>query len=240
MINHISAPWPGMLDWGGDWLDDTAGELAHLGFELRDGARLDARPGPRLMVALRDVPTLEHFDPEEVSYWEVYNGRGRLAFLNRRAPLPQQRSFSWGRIQVTDRIPVRNQFLTFGGTLLADARSETETMAAFVSRAPIVRWAGHSQGLDPLVDDIGAFFGRLMVPIDFQPDAEQRIAAAEPEALWAAFLHDAAARLRPGGHLREAYPDLAVQVAHEAHRLAHDNPAAWHSGAELLGSLELG
>jgi hypothetical protein len=229
-----------MLGWGGDWLDDTAKELAHLGFDLRDGAQLGAQPGPRLLVALRDVPTLEHFDPEEVTYWEVYHERGRLASLSRRSRLPQQRQFSWGRIQVTDRIPVRNQFLTFGGTMLADARSETETMAAFVSRAPIVRWAGHSQGLDPLVDDIGAFFARLMVPIDFQTGAEQRIAAADPEALWAAFLHDAAARLRPGGLLREAHPALAVQVAHESHRLAHDNPAAWDVGAVLLGSLELG
>jgi hypothetical protein len=79
-----------------------------------------------------------------------------------------------------------------------------------------------------------------MVPIDFQPDAEQRIAAAEPEALWAAFLHDATARLRPGGHLREAYPELAVQISHEANRLSHDNPAAWAAGGVLLASLELG
>ena len=240
MNEHLAAPWPGMLDWGGDWLQDTAAELAHLGFELRDGAMAGAQPGPRLLVALRDVPTLEHFDPEDVTYWEVRNGRGRLAALNRQSLLPQRRAFSWGRIRVTDRIPESNQFLTFGGTLLAEARSDTETLAAFVSRAPIVRWAGHSQGVDPMVDDIGAFFARLMVPIDFQPDAEQRIAAAEPEAIWAAFLHDASARLRPGGHLREAYPELAIQVSHEARRLAHDNPAAWDAGAALLGSLELG
>ena len=240
MSGHLAAPWPGMLDWGGDWLDDTAGELAHLGFELRDGALPGAQPGPRLLVALRDVPTLEHFDPEEVTFWENHGGRGQLVTLDRRRPVPQQRPFSWGRIRVTDRIPVSNQFLTFGGRLLADANSGTETLVAFVSRAPIVRWAGHSQGVDPMVDDIGAFFARLMVPIDFQPDAEQRIAAADPEALYAAFLHDAAARLRPGGHLRDAYPDLANQITHEAHRLAHDNPVAWDAGAALLGSLELG
>ncbi len=240
MSEHLAAPWPGMLDWGGDWLEDTASELAHLGFELRDGSHAGSQPGPRLLVALRDAPTLEHFDPEDVTFWEVHNGRGRLVVLDRFRPVPQRRPFSWGRIQVTDRIPVSNQFLTFGGTLLADARSATETLAAFTSRAPIVRWAGHSQGVDPMVDDIGAFFARLMVPIDFQPDAEQRIAAANPEALYSAFLHDASARLRPGGHLRDAYPDLANQISREAHRLAHDNPVAWDAGADLLGSLELG
>ena len=240
MTDHVAAPWPGMLDWGGDWLADTAAELAHLGFELRDGSQAGTQPGPRLLVALRDVPTLEHFDPEEITCWESYNGRGRLTVLNRQTPLPLHRQFTWGRVRVTDRIPVSNQFLTFGGTLLMEARTDTETLVAFVSRAPIVRWAGHSQGLDPMVDDIGAFFGRLMVPIDFQPDAEQRIAAADPETLYSAFLHDAAARLRPGGHLRDAYPELATMVSHEGHRLAYDNPVAWEAGAALLGSLELG
>jgi len=240
MTTHIAKPWPGMSDAAGDWLDAAAAELAHLGFELRDGALAGAQPGPRLLVALRDAPTLDHFDPEAVTYWVLHDGRGRLATLDRQTVLPEARPFSWGRVQVSDRIPVSNQFLTFGGTVLADARDDHETFAAFVSKAPIVRWAGHSQGVDPLVDDIGAFFARLMVPIDFQPDAEARIGAADPEALYAAFLHDASVRFRSGGHLQEAYPDVAMQVAREAHRLARDNPTAWLAGGELLASLELG
>ena len=102
-----------------------------------------------------------------------------------------------------------NQFLGFGGTLLADARDERETFLAFVSRAPIVRWAGHSQGVDPLADEIGSFFARLMVPIDFQEGAEARIAETDPEVLYAAFLDHASVRLRLGGLLRETFPDLA-------------------------------
>ena len=60
-------PWPGALDWGGNWLGDATEELKHLGFVLRDGMRTGSVPGPRLLVALRDRPTLEHFDPEEVT-----------------------------------------------------------------------------------------------------------------------------------------------------------------------------
>jgi hypothetical protein len=240
MSGHMATSWPGTVEWGGTWLADTTRELAHLGFELRDGALAGTTPGPRLLVALRDVPTLAHFDPEEITYWEVHLGRGRLATLNRQVMMPHWQQFSWGRIQVADRIPVTNQFLTFGGTLVADAADEHQTFAAFVSRAPIVRWAGHSQGVDPLVDEIGAFFARLMVPIDFQPEAEERIAAADPEALYAVFLHDTTYRFRPGGHLRDEYPDVATRLSHEAHRLSHDNPTAWRAGAELLASLELG
>ena len=240
MSAHADRPWPGGVEWGGDWMADTAGDLARLGFELRDGSMPGSRPGPRLLVALRDVPTLEHFDPEEVTFWEAHLGRGRLATLDRRVMVPHSQPFSWGRIQIADRIPETNQFLTFGGTLLADAADGHQTFAAFVSKAPIVRWAGHSQGVDPLVDEIGAFFARLMVPIDFQPEAETHIAQADPEAVYSLFLHDAANRFKPGGRLREEYPDVAARLGHEAHRLEHDNPSAWRDGADLLASLTLG
>jgi len=240
MSGHTARPWPGAVEWGGDWLAETASDLAHLGFELRDGLLPGTTPGPRLLVALRDVPTLEHFDPEEATFWEVSVGRGRLATLDRRLPMPHSQPFSWGRIQIADRIPETNQFLTFGGTILADAADGHSAYAAFVSKAPIVRWAGHSQAVDPLTDEIGAFFARLMVPIDFQPEAETRIAGADPETLYAVFLHDAAGRFRPGGHLRDEYPDLAAKLGHEARRLEHDNPTAWRLGADLLASLELG
>jgi hypothetical protein len=62
-------PWPGSLEWGGDWLANAAEELAHLGFVVRDGQRPGTTPGPRLLIALRDRATLEHFDPELVSFW---------------------------------------------------------------------------------------------------------------------------------------------------------------------------
>ena len=233
-------PWPGALDWGGDWLADAAAALANLGFELRDGSMPGSTPGPRLLVALRDEPTLAHFDPEEATYWAVHEGRGRLTLLNRQTPVPIARPFSWGRIQVTDRIPVSNQFLGFGGTVLAGSRDDHSTILAFASRAPIVRWAGHSQGVDPLADEIGSFFARLMVPIDFQPGAEARIAATDAEALYAAFIEHAAARLHRGGRLRETFPDLAAQVDREGRRLVRDVPAAWRDGAALLAWLEFG
>lgn len=240
MTGHVARSWPGALDWGGDWLAETSAGLARLGFELRDGGLPGTTPGPRLLVALRDVPTLEHFDPELAGYWEVHLGRGRLVEVNRTTPLPFSRPFSWGRVQVADRIPETNQFLTFGGTLLVDATDPHATYAAFCSRAPIVRWAGHSQGVDPLADEIGAFFARVMVPIDFQPEAETRIAEADPETLYSAFLHDVGGRFRPGSSLREAYPDLANRIGHESRRLEHDVPAAWTAGADLLGWLQLG
>ncbi len=235
-----SRPWPGTLDWGSDWFAEAAADLAHLGFELRDGSRPRSIPGPRLLVAFRDVPTLEHFDPEEATYWEANAGRCRLATVNARHPTPASVPFAWGRIRVADRVPVSNEFLAFGGTLLVGARDQHTVLAAFTSRAPIVRWAGHSQGVDPLTDEIGAFFARLMVPVDFQQDAETRIAATAPEALYAAFLAHTFRRLGPGSRLRASDPAFSTMISHESKRLEHDVPAAWQAGEELLGWLELG
>jgi hypothetical protein len=135
---------------------------------------------------------------------------------------------------------VSNQFLGFGGMLLVDAMDPTTTYLAFTSRAPIVRWAGHSQGVDSLVDEIGAFFARLMVPVDYQPEAESRVAAADPEALYAVFVGHSIERLHRSRKLREADPRTAGWLEHEGYRLAHDSPMRWAEGQELLGWLELG
>lgn len=237
---RVQRAWPGALDWGGDWLAETARELSHLGFVLREGSLPGVLPGPRLLVAFHDRPTLQHFDPEVVTYWEAAEGRGQVAMLDRAAWLPQSRSWSWGPIRVTDRVPVTNQFLGFGGTLLVDAIDGTTTYAAFTSRAPIVRWAGHSQGLDPLVDEMGAFFARLMVPVDYQEGAEERIAAADPEAVYGVFLAHSVRRLRSSRRLRDADPRTAGWLEHEAHRLAEEAPRQWAEGLELLDWLELG
>ncbi len=207
---------------------------------LRDGSVAGTTPGPRLLVALRERPTFEHFDPELVTFWEARGGRGRVATLERSESHPEVRPWSWGPIRVTDRIPVSNQFLGFGGTLLVDARDATSTYAAFTSRAPIVRWAGHSQGVDPLVDEIGAFFARLMVPVDYQPEAEARIVAADPEALYALFLAHSVERLHHSRRLRDADPGTAGSLEHEAYRVAHEAPQRWAEGRELLDWLELG
>jgi hypothetical protein len=237
---RIGRAWPGALDWGGDWLGEASRELAHLGFVLRDGSLAGHRPGPRLLVAMRDRPTLQHFDPELVTYWEARQGRGHVALLDRLSTVPRETRWSWGPIRVTDRVPVSNQFLGFGGTLLVDATDGATTYAAFTSLAPIVRWAGHSQDTDPLVDEIGAFYARLMVPVDYQPDAEARIAAADPEALYAVFLAHSMDRLHRSRRLRDADPNTAGWLEQEGRRLGRESPGRWAEGLELLAWLELG
>jgi hypothetical protein len=91
-----------------------------------------------------------------------------------------------------------------------------------------------------MLGEIGSFFARLMVPIDFQEGAESRIDAADPEALYAAFLLHSANRLRPGSPLRDQHPAFAASVDHERHRLERNAPAVWAAGTVLLDELEMG
>jgi hypothetical protein len=90
------------------------------------------------------------------------------------------------------------------------------------------------------VDEIGAFFARLMVPVDYQEGAEGRIAGADPEALYGVFVQHSLKRVHHSHRLRDADPQLAGWLEHEGHRLAGERPGHWREALDLLDWLELG
>lgn len=225
---------------GTGWLAEAADVIAELGFSIVTGVDPHDPAATRLVVALRDEPTLRHFDPEEVSFWMPVEGRGRPRQLDRDSHLPLEGRFAWGRISIADRLGLTNQWLSFGGTVRAAELDAATTVVAFDSPAPIQRWSGHSQGLDLLTPEMGAFFGRLMIPIDFEPGAEARIAEVDPFVLYCAFLRDVVAREGRSVPLVQADGAFAGHVAHEARRVAETRPRAWSEGGELLAALGLG
>ena len=222
------------------WLAAAADVIADLGFSIVTEVDERNPAATGLVVALRDEPTLRHFDPEEVSYWVPAEGRGRPRQLDRDSRLPLDGRFAWGRISIADRLGLTNQWLSFGGTIRAAELDPSTTVVAFSSPAPIQRWSGHSQGLDLLTPEMGAFFGRLMIPIDFETGAEARIADADPFVLYCAFLRDVAGREGRSVPLVQADGALASHVAHEARRVEAADPRAWAEGGELLAALGLG
>jgi hypothetical protein len=183
----------GCLDDPGRWPEATASLLAELGYRL-----IEAEPGAgdasHLLVALRREPTLHHFDAESIAYYAPTGRTASLVTLTRQTTLgrnlPDRRAL-WGHVHVVDRIPVENRFLTFGGDLRVAAVSEDLTVVDLWSPAPIVRWGGHSQSTDELAEAMGAFFGRLIVPVNFVSGAAERLDATLPEVLYRAFLIDA-------------------------------------------------
>ncbi len=221
------------------WAREAAEVLSDLGFLLLDGDYLGAVGQPRLLVALRSRPTLRHFDPEAISYWWFDRDHGKVNWLDRTRRMPVDRPVAWGRVQVIDRIPVANQFLTFGGRLRARVIDPTTILCSISSPAPIVRWSGHSQGTDLLTDEIGAFLARLRIPIDFQPGAEALVGRTSPLGLYAAMLAESLPRLRRSSSLRRVQRGYARFAESEARRLERDAPEAWVEGEELLGRLGL-
>jgi len=209
----------------------AADRVRHWGFLAQPD--LPDRPGPAfLLVALRPAPTLQHYDPEAVEYWVTLDGRGRRQTLTHDTPMPRSEDFSWGLIRLVDRLGVSNEYLTFGGRLNA-ATFDDVVVAAFASPAPLLRRGGHSQGLDPGADAIGAFFGRIMVAVDYTPGFEAMFGQADPLTRYSAFVRDAEARRRTAGRARtdDEVPRL---IQGEAGRLRTSHPTSWEGGADLL------
>lgn len=215
--------------------------LADLGFSLINSDRPGAPGGSNLIVAFRAVPTLRHFDPESIRVWVARAGRGRSLDITRAAARPVDLEVEWGHVHVLDRLDVENRFLSFGGRLEYGDLDPATSIAILHSPGPIVRWGGHSQGVDPLASAVGAFFGRLIVPVDFEPGAERELAEADPAALYAAFLHAETERRRHGrSRAGDTAPAFDAWLTSEATRMAGRDPAVWSSGEALLRNLGLG
>jgi len=221
----------------GRWLEQVGRILATLGFALIEPDRKRGDEKSHVVVALRAQPTLQHFDPETIDYWITEGARGRAAKMDRETRLPVVSDFSWGRITLTDRLGVENVFLSFGGTMRAQAAGDTSVLVDFSSDAPILRWAGHSQSSDPLAAEIGSFFARIMVPIDFVPGTEAMIAKAAPRTLYCAFIQFVRERLSRAHTLRDANRALADWTGRESQRMEAAANDHWKAALELRRQL---
>lgn len=223
-------------------LDRAANLVTRLGFVLVHDERLGeatAPAGSHLVVALRDSPTLSHFDPDRMTWYVTSAGKGQMVEFHRSRVLPEQTAVAWGHVHVVDRLEIQNAFLTFGGVLRAAQVDPRTTIVVLDSPAPILRWSGHSQDVDPVAPEVAAFFARLLVPIDFTPGAEARIASLSPMALYSAFVADLRGRYQGARPLRETNPRFSEWLMHEAHRLETARPRDWEAGHRMLLDLEL-
>ena len=212
--------------------------LADLGFLAKSD--LPDRPGPAyLLVAIRPVPTLHHFDPERIEYWVTAGGRGSRREITRETPLPIDVPYAWGLIRIVDRLGVSNEYLTFGGRLAAERVDDT-VVAVFSSPTPLLRRGGHSQGWDHAAECVGAFLGRVMLSVDFVPGFEATFSGSSAGARYAAFVSDTVERYRSCASLRADHPELWTTLEAEERRLRGADPAAWADGVSLLRAIETG
>jgi hypothetical protein len=210
----------------------------HLGFLLDGSFPEDAGPAG-LVVVLHDHPTLAHFDPELIRYWRTGDDRrGHVDELTLASPLPVSHAYSWGKIELVDRFGIENDFVSVGGTVDVEPTADG-ALVRFRSPVPILRMGGHSQAVDRIALDLGAFFGRIMVPIDFRPGAEEEVASAPPAARWAAFIAYERSRYAAYEALRDEHPAEAAILRHQDAHLHLDRPEDWSAGRRLLDALGL-
>jgi hypothetical protein len=102
-----------------------------------------------------------------------------------------------------------------------------------------VRWGGHSQGSDELASEIGAFFGRLIVPVDYRPGAETQIDAMRPEVLYAAFVLDLGDRHAAARAHGATWGELDGWLSMERVRL-HADEGTWLAAKLFVADRMLG
>jgi len=208
----------------------AAARLADWGF-LAHPDLPDLSGDAYLLVALRATPTLHHFDPERMDVWVSEGSRGARLEITHASP-PLDAEFSWGTIEIVDRLGISNEYVACGGQLTV-ADVDGTTIVICVSSAPILRRGGHSQGWDEAAVDLAAFFGRILIAVDYVPGFEARMAAARPLARYAAFIVDTDARYRASTALRVEHPALWTLLRSEEERLRRDHPDDWAQGSEL-------
>ena len=206
--------------------------VANLGFLHVPGGPLTAGRA-YLFVALRPRPTLAHFDPERVDCWTVAGGRGERVSIDRATHGRLASRFSWGPIEVVDRLGVHNDFVGFGGELAVERQSKL-SVVVLTSAAPILASGGHSQGWDPIADEALAYFGRLRAAAGAERRIGARLTAARPLALYGAFVRDALERFRAAERRLPWRTSTLTLLTREAARLRRDAASDWAAAAELV------
>jgi hypothetical protein len=212
-------------------LPEAAGKLANWGFLAH--ADLPDQPGPAwLLVALRDVPTFRHFDPELIELWVHREAVGQRLVVTRETRVPIERDFSWGTVRIVDRLGVSNEYVTFGGHVSADEIGDA-TVCVLSSPAPLLRRGGHSQPADVASFDLSAFFARLMIAVDYTPGFEAAFGEASALGRYAAFVGDFVTRYSASAILQGGQPDAYRVLRAEQTRLRAREPEAWAEGERL-------
>lgn len=209
--------------------------LSELGFLHVPGPPLSASRA-YLLVAIRRQPTLRHFDPERIDYWQTIDGRGAISSLESSSRPAAETSFAWGGIRLVDRLNVTNDYVSFGG-VLAVARAPSALVAVFSSPAPILARGGHSQGWDPIAEEVCGYLGRLRAAAGRSRTLEQRLAATAPLALYSAFVGEALARFEAADRLVPWRPATLALLRAQARRLRNDAADDWATGEVLARDL---
>jgi hypothetical protein len=201
--------------------DLEAAEL--LRYMQRWGYDINAQPHPRspgygrLVVAMRRVPTEEHYDPESIHLQLV----GPQGFAMRHTIQRDSNLFSDkvapGRLELTDRVNQRLGFFTYGATVDM-GRTEDETVVEIRSPVPILELRGSLDESisEQLVSETEALWAKVRAQWGTD-DAGfmRRLSAVQPSVLYATTIHSLLTYYKDSGILRQTFPQFYSMLRRE-------------------------
>ncbi len=187
------------------------------GYRLLDRPHAHS-PGHRiLLVALRDAPTHEHYDPESVDLCLLASNdlieHTRLTRSASRVSVPQ---VCPGNVLLMDRVRKEVNFFTYGATL-DWVPLEALTVCVFRSPAPILEM---EEDWSPFPAQLGAESAALLAEVRARWGLDRagyarRLAQVSGDALYLATLRSIVARYRQSPALRENFPNFYRAVTEE-------------------------
>jgi len=167
-----------------------------LGYLFYPASNPHALGHPRLDVNLYELPTGEHFDPQELTITvdDPIQGWQQLTFYHPADPGLYRVCI--GRIVILDHVKKEVEAFSFGGEL-ETSRFENHSLCCLTSPAPIFDMGRFAQDELELVSEYEAELARLRARwLQQEIDFEERLAAIAPERLFWALTGAVQNRLR--------------------------------------------
>ncbi len=189
-----------------------------------------------LLVAIRDKPTLQHFDPEWIRLQTLRSsGAPEWTTLGLSSGPARSRRVYPGELMIGDRKGKQEEFVTFGASVESEG-VPTETVYSIRSSAPILRL---TRNLSTGPDQLAAEFGRLMAGVRANAISDDRLnwrlAEISPAALYVASLRSIFQQYEADASLRECFAILH-DLLHEEQKWLQES-GQWAQTPQNLSEL---
>jgi hypothetical protein len=191
-----------------------------------------------LVVAVRERPTLQHYDPHRI-HLRVRDADGEADWrtMSWLTPSAYSTHVCPGRIVLHDRHGKATEFFAFGGRLQVISQ-ETESIYELRSGAPILALTPDEESLpDQLASEVEELMAEAKAGWHGDDEGfDRRLGDVEPVVLYSAAVHSLLTRFQESEAMMTAYADLAELLEHERAWLIRQGlwPAAPLSVADLL------
>ena len=190
-----------------------------------------------LLVAIRETPTEQHFDPELIHLrLGAKNSVSRLVKLKLKPAFSSPRHICPGRVVLHDRIDKRVHFFTFGGSLEIISASD-ETIYFLQSPGSILEITGEPRSApDQLAFELEALLGKYQAKWGSDDNGFAcRLTQIEPCQFYLAGLQTILRRYQQHRPLRRRYFEFYTALLQEKKWLA--NTGQWPAPLPLLEDL---